>query len=713
MNEPLWLTEADVVAVLDMGSSIAALQSVLRLETDQQAINMPKTIASWGHGDSLHALGAAVPGVGLVGTKTWAHTEGGATPLLILWNSEDGSLAAIVESFALGQLRTAGVSAVATDLLARTDATDMAIVGTGKQALPQVAAVAAVRDLRRVSVFSPTAAKRQAFVAKLRDQFPFAVVDCEDLETALRDAAIITLATRATEPFLRADGPARGAHINALGAIVPTRIEFEPELLARCTVVAADSPEQTRALSQEFRAAFDPAGWDAVTPLSRLIADDRRRPPDADLTLFKAMGMGLADLALGQHVLTRARERGLGRGVDAAATRADFLFTACNRLGVCMPDAPSPFVDVSGARSAELDLWPSIVINKNQIDAEVARLAGITRPANGVRRSLIVHPRSTSPGLGLAPGIRVALDVLLPGETTKPVRHNSTLVNFCIRGAGSTLVSGKRMRYALHDVWNTPSMAPYVYVNDTAELQVRLQYSNAALLERLNVHVVDDTVTEDDSELLGHGAAAQSGVSAAASGPAETKAVNPFGTFELADGAWLMPYEKLINPDVVTTYPLQWQWDSVKTHLDRLEALGQKYRGRRLYLLFNPATGRTNGTTDNLFATMCLRPPKIVDRPHRHTAAAINYYFAGSGYSIVQGQRFDWKAGDLMLSAPGWAVHNHASKDEAVYELTIQDSPINIAMGSLLWQENLAQPFAVLGAESGFETNRELVGAAL
>ena len=73
---------------------------------------------------------------------------------------------------------------------------------------------------------------------------------------------------------------------------------------------------------------------------------------------------------------------------------------------------------------------------------------------------------------------------------------------------------------------------------------------------------------------------------------------------------------------------------------------------------------------------------------------------------MVEGVKFPWKAGDLMLSAPGWAVHNHASLDEDVYELTIQDSPLNIWMGSLLWQEGLDQPIELLGAGGGFATNR-------
>ena len=77
---------------------------------------------------------------------------------------------------------------------------------------------------------------------------------------------------------------------------------------------------------------------------------------------------------------------------------------------------------------------------------------------------------------------------------------------------------------------------------------------------------------------------------------------------------------------------------------------------------------------------------------------------------MVDGKKYTWKSGDLMLTAPGWAVHNHSSNDESVYELTIQDSPLNIAMGSLLWQEDLKHPMEALGATGGFSTNREVVG---
>ncbi len=353
------------------------------------------------------------------------------------------------------------------------------------------------------------------------------------------------------------------------------------------------------------------------------------------------------------------------------------------------------FVDQTNHTHELPEFWESIVVTKEQIDAEIERLASIDRPADGRRQSLIVHPRATAPGLGLAPGIQVTLSVLKPGESTAPVRHNSTQVNFCIRGGGHTKIAGKQIHFGQYHVWNHPSYMAYTHHNDTDDLQVRLTYSNAALLEKMNVHIVEENPPVVEAVTVEEGAD-------------DPRRKSPFGTFQLNDeGSWMMPYEILINPPSVESKALHWPWEEVKEHLDKLTALGKDYIGRRLYLLYNPMTGRSNGTTPNFFATMTVRPPKIVDRPHRHVSAAINYYFSGSGRSTVEGKVVEWKAGDLMLSAPGWAVHNHASYDEPVYELTVQDQPLNIMMESLLWQESLKHPAAVLGQQEGFVTNRK------
>jgi gentisate 1,2-dioxygenase len=357
------------------------------------------------------------------------------------------------------------------------------------------------------------------------------------------------------------------------------------------------------------------------------------------------------------------------------------------------------FVDRTGVSEPDLDarLWPSVIVPKAAIEAEVDRLAGLPAPADGRRRSLIVHPFATEPGLGLAAGIQVSLEVLLPGEQTRPIRHNSSVISFCIRGRGFSASGGRRMDINRYDVCHLPAYEPYFHGNDGDEVQVRLAYSNAALLEKLNVHFVDEHPPEEPTAMP-EGAARTTSAEIAEIVPVEDE-----------EAALLMLYERLISPEVVVQRPLRWPWTKVKAELDKLAALGPAYRGRRLYLLYNPATGRTNGTSNTFFATITIRPPDIVDRPHRHTSAAINYFFAGHGHSQVGGRRYDWQAGDLMLSAPGWAVHNHASGDETVYELTIQDSPLHLAMDSLLWQEDLRHPASLLGSHGGFATNRQEV----
>lgn len=359
---------------------------------------------------------------------------------------------------------------------------------------------------------------------------------------------------------------------------------------------------------------------------------------------------------------------------------------------------PVALVDTSGnAPVSRNEQWSPLLVSKEQIDAEIERLASLPRPANGRRESMLVHPRADLKTPGLAPGIQVRLCVLKPGESTLPFRHNASDVNFCIQGGGHAMVGGRRIDFLQYDVWNHPSFAVYSHHNDTRDLQVRLAYSNVPLLQHMDIYIAEEspTVGASASNADGH--------------EEDPRRRNPFGVFPISeDGGLLVPYEVLINPQKVDSRPLLFPWAKVKPELDKLEALGKDYIGRRLYMLYNPATGRTNGITPNFFATITIRPPGIVDRPHRHVSAAINYYFHGTGHSVVAGNRYDWKAGDLMLSAPGWAVHNHASHDQPVYELTIQDQPLNIYMESLLWQEDMKGPISVLGTELGFATNRKV-----
>lgn len=327
MSAGLWISEADVVSLMSLPEAIDALRDGLREEAAGRAANMVKTHATWDNGSTLHAIGAVFEGWGVVGTKTWAHTAGGAMPLLILIDAQDGAVLAIIEAFALGQMRTGGISGLGADVMARADARRMAIVGAGKQSLAQVAAVAAVRPLDRVTVWSPTAANREALAARIEETLRIEAIATATLDEALDGADVVTLATRARTPFLTRDALPRGVHINAVGAITPERAEFEPALLERAGVLAADSVPQVRKLSREFIEALgdDEGAWARLQPLSALVAAGTTRPADADLTVFKAMGMGISDLSLGIAVLKRARAAGLGRPLPEVKRQAPRL----------------------------------------------------------------------------------------------------------------------------------------------------------------------------------------------------------------------------------------------------------------------------------------------------------------------------------------------------------------------------------------------------
>lgn len=310
----LWISEAEAASLLDMHAAIDALDATLRLEAAGDAANMTKTHAAW-PGGTLHAIGATLRRDQIAVTKTWVNTPRGSTPLLLLFDAAAGRLLAVLEAFALGQLRTSGISGIATRTLAREDARTLAIIGTGEQALPQVAAVAGVRSITSVRAFSRDAGRREAFARRVRDALGIEAAPAATVADAVRDADVVTLVTRATAPFLTSAMVARGTHVNALGAITPERAEFEAGLLGRCAVLAVDNLDQVRALSSEFRAYFNAPGRDEsrVTRLSALLAGGQTRPKDADLTLFKAMGMGISDLAVGLRCYRRAVERGVGR----------------------------------------------------------------------------------------------------------------------------------------------------------------------------------------------------------------------------------------------------------------------------------------------------------------------------------------------------------------------------------------------------------------
>lgn len=298
-------TEADVRATVDVADVIESLTEVLAHEVAGTAWNLDKAVATWpvdGATGSAHALGAVDLESDLAVFKTWVNTPAGASALMTLFEASDGRTLGVTEAGAAGSLRTSAISGVATRLMADPAADELAVLGAGRQAFRQVEAVAAVRGLRRVRVWNRTAAGAEELAERVRTGLGLPAVAVPELGDAIQDCPIVTLITRAAQPFLDLADLAEGAHLNAVGAILPSHAEFVPSSLAVSAFTVVDSEPNARRASRELREFDD---WAAVHTLGELITGKTARPERPRLTVFKGMGMGLSDLAVARVLIGR------------------------------------------------------------------------------------------------------------------------------------------------------------------------------------------------------------------------------------------------------------------------------------------------------------------------------------------------------------------------------------------------------------------------
>lgn len=318
-----WIGEDDVVSLVSLREAIAAIRGAYLRAAAGEIVAMPKTYASW-DGGTMHAIGAVATSTGLAVSKTWAHTRRGAAPVLAAWDVATGRLLAVIQAFALGQLRTSAISGTATAVLAAEHCEALAVIGSGKQAEGQIAAVAAVRDIQNIKIFSPTAENRAALADRIAERSGIAARAVSSVAEAVDQADVVITVTRATEPFLSTSMLANRVHINAVGAITPERAELEPAVVARARRIVADDVAAARELApRELSAANAPH----VLPLGRVLATDHRLDDDG-LTIFKALGSGISDLAVAELVLDRANAADSGRPLPVSPRSQPKMWSA-------------------------------------------------------------------------------------------------------------------------------------------------------------------------------------------------------------------------------------------------------------------------------------------------------------------------------------------------------------------------------------------------
>lgn len=323
---------------------------------------------------------------------------------------------------------------------------------------------------------------------------------------------------------------------------------------------------------------------------------------------------------------------------------------------------------------------PPRIWRRSDLDKQVAVLLDGETDEGGRRTVTLRNPDLGAAG-SVAPGIDVAVNVLRPGEATAPHRHTSSVVNLVVRGEGMSLIGGRQVRWGPGDVFTTPCWLPHSHAATGPEPAVRLSFSDAPLLRRLGV------LTAEEAD-------------ASAVPTAPPLSWDPeAGRRVPGSEARLLGYEHLLKPVWNPIAAQHWSAAALHEALDPMDNDDPTYHARRVVMLYDPATGRAQGTVAGFVMFCGVIVPGEVHPPHRHTSVALNYYTSGSGWSIADGQRLEWEAGDLQLT-PAWAPHGHANHGDAtVWGYTLQDTALLYHLGALLWQEELGGATAHLGVE--------------
>ncbi len=238
---------------------------------------------------------------------------------VMLFEVEHGAPIAIFDGSSITAIRTAAVSGAATRALARPEAGDLAILGSGVQAATHLEAMRAVRPLRRVRVWSRSLANALAFAERQSQRFGLKVEACAEAHDAVRGADLICTTTAAREPVLYGEWIAAGAHVNAVGACFPAARELDTEAVRRARLYV-DCRESARNEAGDFLLprAEGAIGDDHIVAELGELFDGRApgRTHPEQVTLFKSLGIAIEDLAAAHHLHRKAEAAGAGLSVE-------------------------------------------------------------------------------------------------------------------------------------------------------------------------------------------------------------------------------------------------------------------------------------------------------------------------------------------------------------------------------------------------------------
>lgn len=238
---------------------------------------------------------------------------------VLLFSAETGELLALMNASAITAIRTAAVSGVATDLLAREDASRLAIVGAGVQARTHLKAIAEVRPIERCRVVSRNMDHARQLADEMSASVPFAIQAVQTVEEAVDGADVIATVTNAKEPVVRREWISDGVHLNVVGSSTPHAREVDTATMA-ASALFVDRRESTINEAGDYLFAMREGviGPDHIrAELGEVLTGEKpgRMSPD-EITLFKSLGLAVEDLASANYLYRRAKELNAGVWVE-------------------------------------------------------------------------------------------------------------------------------------------------------------------------------------------------------------------------------------------------------------------------------------------------------------------------------------------------------------------------------------------------------------
>ena len=328
----LIINQAEVLQLLPMHECIDVMAAALKTLAHGQAILplrpvlwLPDKVGALGLMPSylgdVKAMGLKVVSVfpGNHGTEYDSHQ--GA---VMLFETEHGRLLAIIDASEITAIRTAATTAVATRLLARADAGDLALLGSGVEAHTHLEAMLLARPIRRVRVWSRNPAHARQFAERESRRHGIAIEPLPTAQAAVSGADIICTLTAAPQPVLLGAWIAPGAHVNAVGSSVAFTRELDTPAVVQSSLFV-DRRESTIKEAGDF-----------IFPKQEgAIGDDHIRGEIGDvllgqvlgrssaqeITLFKSLGLAVEDLAAAHHIYQKALAAGLGTAIELGGSR--------------------------------------------------------------------------------------------------------------------------------------------------------------------------------------------------------------------------------------------------------------------------------------------------------------------------------------------------------------------------------------------------------